>query len=236
MVTATSVRALLAHARLLLDLLPATDGVLKALLAVPSQAELKAFRTMILSRQSLVASNGAKIPSSAVCGFLLLLGVLVHLGLRLRARALALQRRAAFEHVIAGISTRLIDAQPQRSAAQIELALAELAEFVDADRAYLMRLGHLDTVAFVGAQRRNCVSTRLAGAGPGVRALFVATPEGIIHVPSVDRLPAGARQRRPCRRWPARLGVRLEVGSVRRSVAMLGFDALRPGIITRSAS
>jgi hypothetical protein len=44
---------------------------------------------------------------------LLLLGALVYLGLQLRGRAIALRRRAAFEHLIAGISMRFINAQPQ---------------------------------------------------------------------------------------------------------------------------
>jgi hypothetical protein len=42
-----------------------------------------------------------------------LLGALVYLGLQLRARVIALRRRAAFEHVIAGISMRFINAHPQ---------------------------------------------------------------------------------------------------------------------------
>ena len=49
---AESGRALLAHGQLLHDLLPTTDGVLRALLAAPSKGELKALRTMILTRQT----------------------------------------------------------------------------------------------------------------------------------------------------------------------------------------
>ena len=54
--------------------------------------------------------------------------MLVHLGLRLRSRALALRRRAAYEHVIAGISTRLINTQPHEIDTQINRALAELSQ------------------------------------------------------------------------------------------------------------
>ena len=141
---AGSVQALLAHGGLLHDLLPITDGVLNALLAAPSKRELKALRTMILTRQEASRATSREFRLLLYVVSLLLLGVLVHLGLRLRARALTLQRRAAFEHVIAGISTRLIDAQPREIDTHIERALAELAELVDADRAYLMVSGNLN--------------------------------------------------------------------------------------------
>jgi hypothetical protein len=61
---APSVRAMLAHAGLLHDLLPTTDSVLRALLAAPSQAELKTIRTMILARQ---ASHVRQQENSAFC-------------------------------------------------------------------------------------------------------------------------------------------------------------------------
>jgi len=49
---AQSAQALLAHGRLLLDLLPTTDGVLRALLAAPSKQELQTLRAMVLTRQA----------------------------------------------------------------------------------------------------------------------------------------------------------------------------------------
>jgi DAHL domain len=112
---AESVHALLGHGRLLHDLLPITDNVLRALLAAPSKQELRALRTMVLTRQAASRATARGFRLSLYAASLLLLGLLVHLGLRLRARAITLQRRAAFEHVIAGISTRLIDARRTRS-------------------------------------------------------------------------------------------------------------------------
>ncbi len=101
-------------------------------------------------------------------------------------RALALQRRAAFEHVIAGISTRLIDAQPPEIDAHIDRALAELAELVGADRAYLVVSGNL------GRMRTWCregitFPPGLPDRAPALAARFGATPEGRIHIQNVER-------------------------------------------------
>src|SRR5260370_41875917 len=71
----------------------------------------------------------------------MLLGTLVYLGLQLRARAIALRRRAAFEHVIAGISMRFINVQPQNIDAEIERALADMARCIGSDRAYFVMGG-----------------------------------------------------------------------------------------------
>ena len=189
---AASVHALLAHAGLLHDLLPATDGVLRALLAAPSQAELKTLRTMILERQAQSRATARKFRFLLYAASLVLLGVLAHLGLRLRARALALRRRAAFEHLIAGISTRLIDARAHEIGGQIDLALAELAAIFDADRAYLIVSGYLT--------RSHSWCKEGIGFPPNWpdRALALATDfantEGVIHVPNIDRLPDGANK------------------------------------------
>jgi len=228
---APSVRALVAHAGLLHDLLPATDSVLRALLAAPSQAELKTLRAMILARQAQSRATAREFRFLLYAASLVLLGVLVHLGLRLRARALTLRRRAAFEHLIAGISTRLIDAQTHEIGGQIDLALAELAAIFDAGRAYLIVSGHLtrthswckEGIAFPPnwPDRALALATRFANT------------EGVIHVPSIDRLPDGANKdvlvAAGLRGWACVSNLGQHGG-----FAILGFDALRPGIITQS--
>jgi signal transduction histidine kinase/ActR/RegA family two-component response regulator len=228
---APSVRALVAHAGLLHDLLPATDGVLRALLAAPSQAELKTLRTMILAVQAQSRATARQFRFLLYAASLLLLGVLVQLGLRLRARALTLRRRAAIEHLIAGISTRLIDAQPHEIGGQIDLALAELAAIFDADRAYLIVSGYLTRT------HSWCKEGIEFPPNWPDRALALATrfanTEGIIHVPSVDRHPEGANKdvlvAAGLRGWAcvSKLGQR-------GGFTILGFDALRFGIITQS--
>ena len=228
---APSVRALVAHAGLLHDLLPATDGVLRALLAAPSQAELKTLRTMILAVQAQSRATAREFRFLLYAASLLLLGVLVQLGLRLRARALTLRRRAAFEHMLAGVSTRLIDALPHEIGRQIDLALAELAAIFDADRAYLIVSGYL-------TRTHSWCKEGIAfppnwPAGALALATRFANTEGVIHVPSVDRLPDGANKdvlvAAGLRGWAcvSKLG---QSGGL----AILGFDALRSGIITQS--
>jgi len=228
---AASVHALLAHAGLLHDLLPATDGVLRALLAAPSQAELKTLRTMILERQAQSRATAREFRFLLYAASLVLLGVLAHLGLRLRARALALRRRAAFEHLIAGISTRLIDARAHEIGGQIDLALAELAAIFDADRAYLIVSGYLTR------SHSWCKEGIAFPPNWPDRALALATDfantEGVIHVPNIDRLPDGANKdvlaAAGLRGWAcvSKLG---QCGGF----AILGFDALQPGVITQS--
>jgi signal transduction histidine kinase len=225
---ASSVQALLAHGRLLHDLLPTTDGVLKALLAAPSKAELKTLRTMILTRQAGSRATAREFRLLLYVISLLLLGVLVKLGMRLRARAITLQRRAALEHVIAGISTRLIDAKANELGAHIERALAELAQLIAADRAYL-------AVPW-GMQRWCSKGTSFPGGwpdrAPALAARFGATAEGITHIRSVNRLPPGADKdtlvANGLHAWIC-VSKLYEGGT-----AILGFDLLRPGIITQS--
>jgi len=231
--TAESVRALLAHGRLLLDLLPTTDGVLRALLAAPSKQELQTLRTMVLTRQAASRTTAREFRLSLYAASLLLLGILVYLGLQLRVRALTLQRRAAFEHVIAGISTRLIDAQPPEIDAHIDRALTELAELVGADRAYLMVSGNLARM-HTWCREGITFPPGWPDRAPALAARFDATPEGIVHIRSVDRLPPGEDKDQLAatgmRGW-ACVSSLTECGF---STKVLGFDALRPGIITQS--
>ena len=130
---AESVRALLAHGRMLRDLLPTTDAVLKSLFAVATDSEQEAIRTLVVARQLAARASARQYRLLLYVTSLLLLGVLVHLGLRLRARAMALQRRAEFEHAIARISMRFINSQHYDITAHVESALGELAACIGAD-------------------------------------------------------------------------------------------------------
>src|SRR5215469_14884010 len=184
----TFVDALLAHGRLLHDLLPKIDGVLRALLAAPSKQELKALRAMVLSHQAASRATAREFRLLLYMTSLLLLGLLVHLGMQLRARALMLRRRAACEHMIASMSTRLIDAQPHEVDAHIDRALAELGEHVGADRAYVVITG--------GPVRkhgwcRDGVSfpANWPDQVPALVARFQATTDGVIQIRSMDQLP-----------------------------------------------
>ena len=135
---AEAARALLAHSRLLQELLPAVDETLKALVAAPSRQPLEELRAQFSDRRSAVEATAQRFRLLLYLVSLLLLVTLVHLGLRLRARALALRRRAAFEHVIAENSTRLINCPPAETDARLKQVLGELCRAIGVERAYVV--------------------------------------------------------------------------------------------------
>jgi signal transduction histidine kinase len=228
---ASSVRALLAHGEMLLALLPATDSVLNALRAVPQGRDREALRALVLSRQIASRVTASNFRILLYVASLLLVAVLVHLGLQLRARALALQRRAAFEHALAGISTRFINAQPNAIGAHVENALAELAERISADRAYFVSSGK-PMQRYIWNRDGFAYPPGWPDRAPEVADRLRPTTERIIHIPSVDRLPPGEDKKAfiaaELRGWVCALTRREDGG-----VAILGFDLLRVGPIAR---
>ena len=136
-----SVGALLAHGRLLHDLLPAVDNTLTAMRALPRKRDQDTLRAMVLMRQGISRTTARQYRRLLYGTSLLLVGFLVYLGLRLRARTNALQRHAAFEHVLAGISMRFINARCQNIDAEIVRALADMVNCTGIDRAYFVSSG-----------------------------------------------------------------------------------------------
>jgi signal transduction histidine kinase len=135
---AEAAQALLAHARLLHDLLPALNVTLKSLLSVPSRQPLEAIRAAFAYQQAAVETTAQRYRLVLYLISLLLIVALVRLGLRLRARALALHQRAAFEHLVAENSTRLINCPPAETPARLKQVLAELARAIGVERAYVV--------------------------------------------------------------------------------------------------
>jgi signal transduction histidine kinase len=131
-------QALLAHARLLHDLLPETDETLKDLLAVPSREPLDTLRALFSDRHSAVRANARRFRVLLYLVSLLLLVLLVRLGLQLHARANALRRRAALEHVVAKNSTRLINCPPAETEARLKQVLGEFCQAIGGERAYVV--------------------------------------------------------------------------------------------------
>ena len=223
---AEAARALLAHAGLLHDLLPAVDETLKALVAVPSREPLEDIRARFSSRQSAVEATAQRFRILLDLLSLLLIVMLVHLGLQLRSRALALRRRAAFEHVIAENSTRLINCPPAETGARLRRVLGELCGAIGVDRAYV--------VMDENPIRVYAWSTDGTAYPPGwpaqALALFAqlgTTGPEIVTVPDVAALLPGA-----VKDGLAAAGIRawacvplIRPGRVR---GIMGFDAFRP--------
>ena len=135
---AEAAEALLAHARLLLALLPAIDETLRALVAAPSRRPLEQVRALFAAHQAAVESTAHNYRVLLYVTSLALLIMLARLGMQLRTRALAQSRRAAFERVIAENSTRLINCPPAETEARIVHVLGAYGRAMNVDRAYVV--------------------------------------------------------------------------------------------------
>ncbi|MGB9051511.1 MAG: two-component system VirA-like sensor kinase [Pseudolabrys sp.] len=223
---AEAARALLAHSRLLQELIPTVDETLKALVAAPSRQPLEELRAQFSNYRSAVEATAQRFRLLLYLISLLLLVTLVHLGLRLRARALALRQRAVFERVIAENSTRLINCPPAETDARLKQVLGELCKAISVERAYVVldekparvNAWSADGTAYPPAWPKQALtlSARLATAGPD-----------IISVPDVAALPSGT-----LKDTLAAAGVSswacvplIRPGRVR---GIIGFDACRP--------
>jgi signal transduction histidine kinase len=229
---ANSVQALLAHGRLLLHLLPETDGMLKAMRSAAQRQDREALRTMVLARQSASRATARSFRLLLYITSLLLVALLVYLGMQLRARALALQRRSAFEHAIAGISTRFIDAGTGAIDAHVTRALAELAARIGADRAYFV-LARPPNQRHIWSREGVVFPPAWPEQAPTLAARFPLTPEGVIHVSVVDRLPEGQDKATLVAAGLDGWVCVPETGKDGER-AVLGFDAVRPGGMAHS--
>jgi signal transduction histidine kinase len=221
----------LAHGGLLHDLLPKTDAVLRALVAGPSNSDQDVVRSLIVKRQLAARASAREYRLVLYAVSLALLGVLVYFGLQLRARTIALQRRAAFEHVIARISTRFINAQRHKIAAHVECALGELAECIGADRAYFVVAAEPMQVhqwfrpgaAFPKGWPENALN---------IASQFDRRDDGIIHIPKVIPLDADDARlvHAGLQGW---LCITDKYETKPAGGTILGFDALRTGTLAQ---
>ena len=114
---------------------------MQAMRALPRKQQEDSLRTLLRARQTETRTAARKYRELLYGISLLLVALLVHFAIQLSARAKALQRRAAFEHTLAAISMRFINAQPQTIGIEIERALADMALGLGADRAYFVLSG-----------------------------------------------------------------------------------------------
>ena len=219
-------QALLAHARLLHNLLPQVDATLKSLLAASNQAPLEAVRAQFADHHAASEKTTQRLLLLLYLVSLLLLVLLVRLGLRLNAGAQALRRRAAFEHAIAKSSTRLINCPAEETDGQLKLVLGEFCRAIGVGRAYVVLD---DKPARVIAW---CAEGTTYPPGWPDQAMTLAARLGttgpdIVAVPDIGALPPGE-----VRDALAAAGIRgwafvplVRAGQVR---GILGFDAFRP--------
>jgi signal transduction histidine kinase len=219
-------RALLAHARLLRGLLPEVDTTLRSLVSVPSREPLEATRTLFANHKATIDATTQRYRLLLYLVSLMLVVVLVRLGLQLRRRAIALRKRAAFEHVIAENSTRLINSSPAETAARLDQVLAALGRAIGADRAYVVIEERPARVHAWCADGATYPPGWPAQVPAVLLELGLAGPD-ILTVPDVAALPRGT-----AKRALEAAGVRgwacvplLRPGRMR---GVLGFDTFRP--------
>jgi signal transduction histidine kinase len=221
------IRALLAHGGMLHDLLPATDSLLKELFTVSTLRDQEALHVLAVRRQLDARASARKFRFLLYAVSVALLALLVYLGLKLRARAFQLQRRATFEHVIAGISTRFINSRHHELGGDVQNALGELADCLGADRAYFL-VGE-PVRAFTWFREGLPFPPGWPEGAVGLASKFPRVEDCIIRVPHVtgteDDDDLNALADAGLTGW---LCVQCPDGG-----AILGFDLLRPGVQTQ---
>src|SRR5262245_1927185 len=154
---AQAVEALLAHGRLLRDLLPKVDGILKDLCSVPRKQDQAAVRALALANQAASRARARWFRVLLYLTSLVLVGLLVHLGLQLRARA---RDRAKLEARLQ--QSRRMEAMGALACGiahnfnNIVGAIMGYAEMAEAQAAAGSRLaGHLGEIRWAGARARD---------------------------------------------------------------------------------
>lgn len=219
-------RTLLAHARLLLELLPKVDTTLKALIAVPSGRPGDEIREQFAAHRATVETTAQHFRLLLYVVSIALVVMLVILGLQLRARALALRQRVAFEHVIAKNSTRLISCALAETDARLNQVLGDLCQAIGAERAYVV-LDESPTRIYAWAADRKAYPPGWPNQALSLFAELGLNESEIVTIRDVTSMPAGS-----ARDTLAAAGVQLWIcvplARPGRVHGIMGFDAVRP--------
>ncbi|MBV9286670.1 MAG: two-component system VirA-like sensor kinase, partial [Hyphomicrobiales bacterium] len=222
---ASNAQAFIAHARLLNDLLPSVGDTLKALFALPTGPPLDETRTLFADRHLAAEASAQRFRLLLYATSLLLVVALIDLGRRLRARAIALRKRAAFEHLIAESSTRLINCPPDETESRLKQTLAELGSALSVDRVYVA-LAERPVRIYAWSANAASFPSGWPEAALALPELLKEVRLGIVAVQNVALLPPGA-----AKKTLMTFGVRgwacapLAWGRAR---GILGFDTFRP--------
>jgi signal transduction histidine kinase len=219
-------QALISHARLLKILLPSVDDTLKGLLAVQTGPPLDETRAQFARLHVTSESSAQRFRLILYVTSVLLALALIDLGRRLRARAVALRKRAAFEHLIAEQSARLINCPPSETKTRLEQVLAEFGRMTEADRVYVV-LGENPLRVYAWSENDAPYPPGWPEAALSLPSEFKQVGLDIITAPDVARLPPGGAKRTllaaGARAWAC---VVLQRPDYHRGV--LGFDKVRP--------
>ena len=135
------IRSLIAHGRLIVDMLPNVDRGLNQLISAPTIEQTQALQTTYLRYHSSVQGRAKLFRFLLYSVAVILLAYLIYLFARLRTHAralagqsLALQSRLRFESLITEISTQFINLPSDRVNSGIKQALETLGEYTAMDR------------------------------------------------------------------------------------------------------
>ena len=219
-------QALASHARLLKILLPSVDDTLRGLFTVQIGPPLEETRTQFARLHIASESSAQRFRLLLYATSVLLALALIDLGRRLRARAVALRKRAAFEHLIAEQSARLINCPPAETKARLEQALAEFGRTIEADRVYIV-LGETPIRVYAWSENDAPYPPGWPERALSLPGEFKQVGLGVITTPDVARLPFGDARKTllgfGIRAWAC---VVLQQAGYDRCI--LGFDRLRP--------
>ena len=220
-------QALISHVRLLRILLPSVDDTLKGLFAVQTGKPLEETRAQFARAHIASESSAQRFRLLLYVTSVLLALALIDLGRRLRARAVALRKRAAFEHLIAEQSARLINCPPAETKARLEQALAEFGRTIDSDRAYVV-VGENPIRVYAWSEDDAPYPPGWPEAALSLPSAFKQVEFDIITAPDVALLPPGDAKKTllaaEVRAWAC---VVLQRPDYHRGI--LGFEKLRPG-------
>jgi signal transduction histidine kinase/CheY-like chemotaxis protein len=183
--------ALISHAHLLEILLPSVDDTLRGLFAVQTGQPLEEMRAQFLQSHTASESSAQRFRLLLYATSVLLALAIIDLGRRLRARAVALRKRVAFEHLIAEHSTRLINCPPAETKARLEQALADFGRTIEADRVYVV-LGEDPVRVYAWSEDDAPYPPGWPEAALSLPGEFEQAGLDIITVPDVARLPPRA--------------------------------------------
>ena len=219
-------QALASHARLLKILLPSVDDTLRGLLAIQTGEPLEEARAQFARSHVASESSAQRFRLLLYATSVLLALALIDLGRRLRGRVAALRKQAAFEHLIAEQSARLISCPPDETKTRLEQTLAEFGRMVGADRAYVV-LGENPAQVYAWSEDNAPYPPEWPEAAFSLRSEFKQIGLDIITAPDVALLPPGDGEKTLLAfgvfAWAC---VVLQRTGYR---GVLGFDKLRPG-------
>jgi signal transduction histidine kinase len=219
-------QALISHARLLEILLPSVDDTLRGLFAVRTGPPLEETRAQFARLHIASESSAQQFRLLLYATSVLLALALIDLGRRLRARAVALRKWAAFGHLIAEHSAHMINCPPVETKARLEQALAAFGRTIEADRVYFV-LGENPSRVYAWSEDDAPYPPGWPEAAISLPGEFEQIGLDIITAPDVARLPpSDAKKTLLAAGVHAWACVVLQRPGYHRGI--LGFDKVRP--------